>query len=292
MLQYTYRDDQALAIKTESKLLNDEWKDFIQKLEMDKTMKKSTWKGGSLRNDELTIEALKDFMKKSTEEYENKPRFAGGKVQKYFHKVCNKLDAYSALLDLLPSQSQYCSIFCGSIKLLVRASLTHQKTAEVLAKSLADMSEELDFDAREAALFPTVEMVRLVRELYANVFRFLRTAMEWYHSKNHRKLLDSLASDRPRQFSDQLEQVKRLSYNIVRVGNLATKAENRDIRLILEEERKARLEMERKVERIEGRIEVGIQMSKLLISQSLQGLEHIRAIARTKSLRKLPFSTC
>jgi hypothetical protein len=121
MLQYIYRDDQAVAIKIESKLLNDEWKDFIQKLEMDKTMKKSTWNGGSLRNDELTIELLKDFMKKSSEEYENK--------------------------------------------------------------------------------------------------------------------------------------------------------------------------MERKVERIEGRIEVGIQMSKLLISQSLEGLEHIRAIARTKSLRKLPFSS-
>lgn len=280
-----------MTIKTESERLNDEWEKFIEKLEMDKTTKNSSWKGGSLRNDELTIQSLKDFMKKSTAEYENKPRLAGGKVQKYFHRICNKLDAYSALLDLLPSQSQYCSIFCGSIKLLIKASLTHQKTAEVLAKSLADMSEDLDFDVREAALFPTAEMTRLVSELYANIFHFLRTAMEWYQSKSHRKLLDSLASDRPQQFSTQLDQIKRLSNNIVKVGNLATKAMTKDISTSLEEERKARLEMERKIERIEGRIEVGIQMSRLLISQSLEGLKHMRTVARTKSLRKPSSST-
>jgi hypothetical protein len=43
-----------------------------------------------------------------------------GKLRFYLDKLCRTLDSHSNLFDILPNQNQYCSIFCGAIKTLVK----------------------------------------------------------------------------------------------------------------------------------------------------------------------------
>jgi hypothetical protein len=43
-----------------------------------------------------------------------------GRLRHYLHKLCQTLDSHSNLFDILPNQNQYCAIFCGAIKTLVK----------------------------------------------------------------------------------------------------------------------------------------------------------------------------
>lgn len=179
----------------------------------------------------MTIKNLKDIVTQAGKEWETKDRFAGGKAQKYFHKFCGTLNAHSNLLDMLPNQSEYCSIFCGAIKALIQASVNHRKIAEELAKALVDISEEVEICVSEAKIFPTEEMKKAISELYANVFQFLRKTMQWYQSKSHMKLLNSLNSDFRQTFADQLKDIQKLSARVSRRANIGTMAELRDFRI-------------------------------------------------------------
>jgi hypothetical protein len=43
-----------------------------------------------------------------------------GRLRHHLDKLCRTLDSHSNLFDILPNQNQYCSIFCGAIKTLVK----------------------------------------------------------------------------------------------------------------------------------------------------------------------------
>jgi FMN-dependent NADH-azoreductase len=43
-----------------------------------------------------------------------------GRLRHYLDKLCQTLNSHSNLFDMLPNQNQYCSIFCGAIKTLVK----------------------------------------------------------------------------------------------------------------------------------------------------------------------------
>ena len=46
-----------------------------------------------------------------------------GKTKTYFRKICNTLGSHSTLLELLPSGSQYASVFCGTLQTLIKVSV-------------------------------------------------------------------------------------------------------------------------------------------------------------------------
>lgn len=49
----------------------------------------------------------------------SRPRGIGKRIAENFRKFCGKLDSYSNLFSLIPQSSQYCSLFCGTIKIIV-----------------------------------------------------------------------------------------------------------------------------------------------------------------------------
>lgn len=208
-------------------------------------------------------------------------------MQKYFHKFCGTLNAHSNLLEMLPNQSEYCSIFCGAIKALVQASVNHRKIAEEIAKALVDISEEVEICVSEAKIYPTEEMKKAISELYAHVFQFLRKAMKWYQSKSHQKLLNSFNSDFRTTFQDQLKDIQKLSARVSRRANIGTMAELRDFRISSEAQSQQiweeKEDWRRKAETYEmkyeflksvtGKSAVGKGMANLLSMQAHEFLE-------------------
>jgi hypothetical protein len=280
-------NEEAATLAVESTRLNAEWEKFIQT--QDAKKKGSAWGGTRPAAGTVTIKNLKDIVTQAGKEWETKDRFAGGKAQKYFHKFCGTLNAHSNLLDMLPNQSEYCSIFCGSIKALVQASVNHRKIAEELAKALVDISEEVEICVSEAKIFPTEDMKKAISELYAHVFQFLRKAMQWYQSKSHHKLLNSMNSDFRTTFQDQLKDIQKLSARVSRRANIGTMAELRDFRISSEAQSQQiweeKEDWRRKAETYEmkyeflksitGKAAVGKGMANLLSMQAHEFLELI-----------------
>ena len=280
-------NEEAASLEIESTRLNAEWKKFIQIQDMKK--KGSAWEGTRPAEGTVTINNLKDVVTLAGKEWETKDRFAGGKVQKYFHKFCGTLNAHSNLLEMLPSQSEYCSIFCGAIKALIQASVNHRKIAEELAKSLVDISEEVEICVSEAKIYPTEEMKKAISELYSHVFQFLRQAMIWYQSKSHSKLLNSFNSDFSQAFADKLRDIQKLSARISRRANIGTMAELRDFRISSEAQSQQTWEEKEHWKReaetyqmkyeflksLTGKTAVGKGMANLLHMQAAEFLELI-----------------
>lgn len=285
--EYLAENEEAASLAIESTRLNAEWEKFI--LTQDAKKKGSAWGGPRPAAGTVTITALKEVVTQAGREWENKDRFAGGKAQKYFHKFCATLNAHSNLLEMLPNQSEYCSIFCGSIKALIQASVNHRKIAEEIAQALVDISEEVEICVSEAKIYPTEEMKKAISELYAHVFQFLRKAMQWYQSKSHHKVLNSFSSDFREKFAEQLKDIQKLSARISRRANIGTMAELRDFKITSEAQSQQTWEekehWKRKAETYEmkyeflksltGKAAVGKGMANLLHMQAADFLELI-----------------
>ncbi len=57
------------------------------------------------------------------QKWKEKDRFIGGKPQKLFRSFCNSLQGHSNMLQMLPSQNQYLSIFCGALTSLLEVGI-------------------------------------------------------------------------------------------------------------------------------------------------------------------------
>ena len=53
---------------------------------------------------------------------QKKKKGVSGHAKRYFRRVCTKLDSHSTLLEILPSGSQYASVFCGTLQTLIKVS--------------------------------------------------------------------------------------------------------------------------------------------------------------------------
>jgi hypothetical protein len=77
-------------------------------------------------------------------------------------------------------------------------------------------------------------MQSLIRRLYASVFGFLRKALGWYEDKRKKRLLNSFNENFYETFSDTVEEIRRIGRLISSKGMIANHAENRDMRVMIE----------------------------------------------------------
>ena len=57
------------------------------------------------------------------QKWKEQDRLFGGKPQKLFRSFCNSLQGHSNMLQMLPSQNQYLSIFCGALTTLLEVGV-------------------------------------------------------------------------------------------------------------------------------------------------------------------------
>ena len=113
------------------KELEKHWKEYLQSLESEqdeeKKRKSKFWKSDGMtrwkavgEERAVTFDDIIATVSGAEKQWKEKDRSANGKVQSLFHSFCKTLSSHSNLFEMLPNQSQYCSIFCGAIKTLIK----------------------------------------------------------------------------------------------------------------------------------------------------------------------------
>ncbi len=74
-----------------------------------------------LGRSEPTVEGLIELVQKvATVSQAKRDNSRQGKIMKAFHKFCGTVDSHKAMLELLPSGSEYVSILTGSLNVVIQ----------------------------------------------------------------------------------------------------------------------------------------------------------------------------
>ncbi len=107
-----------MTIAIEYDLLKEAWKSFSNESQ-GKKIKGDTRKVTALEwTENHTIEGLRGTVLAAGENLDE----SHGKTRHYFDRFCNNLSSHSTILEVLPSQNQYLSIFCGVVKTLLKVN--------------------------------------------------------------------------------------------------------------------------------------------------------------------------
>jgi len=79
------------------------------------------------------------------------------------------------------------------------------------------------------------DMRQAIGILYSHIFHFFKSAMEWYQSRSLKKVLNSFNESFYDKFEEQITKIKSLSDWIQKKGNLKSRAELRDLRLVVDQ---------------------------------------------------------
>ncbi|KAK4167748.1 hypothetical protein QBC43DRAFT_285639 [Cladorrhinum sp. PSN259] len=158
-----------------------------------------------------------------------------GKVMTRFHKFCDKLDSHAQMLKVLPDGNEYVSIFTGTLTAIINASVNHERVAEELAEALCTISENVAECQAELEIFRTTAMLERVADLYAHVFIFLSSYMDWAMRKRATRLLDSFNENLFRKFEPDIKKITDRSDLIRRLVAQSSRAEVRVTRLHVED---------------------------------------------------------
>lgn len=79
------------------------------------------------------------------------------------------------------------------------------------------------------------DMRQAIGTLYSHIFHFLKSAMEWYQSNSLKKVLNSFNESFYDKFEEQIVKIKSLSEWLQKKGDLKSRAELRDLRLVVDQ---------------------------------------------------------
>ncbi|KAF9891837.1 hypothetical protein FE257_003322 [Aspergillus nanangensis] len=218
------------VIAVESARLREKWVAFQTSCPKDERL--------DLTNSEPTLEGVVDIVREMTTAWRTKrDKSRRGKTAKLFHAFCSKLDSHSSLMKLLPEGNAYVSVFMGSLGAVIKASVNHEHIAEGFATSLCQISEHIIWCQWELELFHTKFMLEQVADLYAHIFLFLSSIMDWLTEKRHRRMLDSFNENFNKRFEDEIAAINRKAEALRRRAEYSSHAELRAMRLDLEDMR-------------------------------------------------------
>ncbi|KAF2180137.1 hypothetical protein K469DRAFT_593461 [Zopfia rhizophila CBS 207.26] len=235
------------TVKIERDLLRDGWPDFCSRLSEEEHHHffRGQWhrhKGHQHRPDAIlqdlevsTFDDVWQAINGARETWGTKDRIAGGKVQGLFHKFCEALDSHKAIFEVIPSKDKYVSVFCGSLKMLIGASVNHVKYAEELSRALDEISDKMDLVITMTGIMNTVQMRKQVSKLYATMFRFLREALKWYSARSTTKARLSFNESLYDTLVQHITDIRQTSEHIFQLAQTSGLAEGREARLVVEE---------------------------------------------------------
>ncbi|RYN64160.1 hypothetical protein AA0118_g4286 [Alternaria tenuissima] len=97
-----------------------------------------------------------------------------------FRRLCGGLDAHKNAFAVFPSQNDYTSALCGSLKFIIAAAVNHDEIADTISETVTEITEKAARAAKILLVLHTHAIRKLFSELYARVFHFYRDAIEWY----------------------------------------------------------------------------------------------------------------
>ncbi|KAF2843762.1 hypothetical protein M501DRAFT_967532 [Patellaria atrata CBS 101060] len=231
-------------VTVECNLVRDAWSEFISQLPEEDSRSRKQWSRNkrSTKVDQelraLKASTLADVLtevNKAQEAWEEKDRLMGGKIQDGFHKVCASINDHQAILDAVPSQNDYTSTLCGSVRMLVKASVRHVKYAEDLAKALEEVSDEMNQVIMLVSIMNVKELRKKVANLYVNLFHFFRSSINWFNAGSWTKIRNGLNEGFYDAMCSEIQAIRVLSDHIFRDAQARGIVENREHRLISEQ---------------------------------------------------------
>lgn len=113
--------------------------------------------------------------------------------------------------------------------------MNHKRTAELLDEALTEICENVSECLVNAELFPTPDLVDKIADLYAHIFVFLSSYMDYLMRKRRTRLLDSFNENSSQNFDTERNRIKskiNVIRNLVQQGHYA---EGRDTRLTVQQ---------------------------------------------------------
>ncbi|KAI1338624.1 hypothetical protein F5Y15DRAFT_407601 [Xylariaceae sp. FL0016] len=189
-----------------------------------------------LSRSEPTLESVVDLVKRVSATSQTKKHSSRlGKAMQRFHKFCGTVNAHKTMLELIPQGSEYVSVLAGTLNVIIQASANHERIAEGLSEALCTISEHIVECKTEMEIFHTKDMMRLVADVYSQIFLFLSDVMDWVTEKRRKRLLDSFNDNLVQKFENRIVMIKSKSDLIRNLAAQSSRAEQRATRLIVED---------------------------------------------------------
>ncbi|KAH7088210.1 hypothetical protein FB567DRAFT_559899 [Paraphoma chrysanthemicola] len=160
---------------------------------------------------------LSVFVKATEGEWKSKQ----GEPARRFRSLCGSLDAHKNVFAIFPSQNEYASVLCGSLKLIIGAAVNHDEIAEVISETVTEITEKAARAAKMLLLVRTREMRQLFSQLYAQVFAFYRSAMEWYLKSKPSRFFASFNEKIKDQYEKAATKIEKIVTEMYRQNDLA-----------------------------------------------------------------------
>ncbi|WQF78715.1 hypothetical protein CDEST_03729 [Colletotrichum destructivum] len=190
-----------------------------------------------LTTSQPTVKSVKETVQAVQTAWESSQRQHGrfSKAKKFFHRFCGTLNSHKMMMAVLPSGNEYISIFTGVLNVIIHASANHEKVVEDLSNALCTIGEHVNDCATDQELFQTEDMQKLIADLYAHIFLFLTSVMDWMMKRRRQRLLDSFKEDLPSVIENDMEKISGISDRIRYLAAQSSRAEARSTRLALED---------------------------------------------------------
>ncbi|KAH0598309.1 hypothetical protein MHUMG1_03606 [Metarhizium humberi] len=215
-------------VSVEAARLCEKWVKFRQSCSKDDQLDLST--------SEPTVDSVLDMVERMNKTWQEKRKQgAGRKVMAFFHRFCGTLDSHSSLLKLLPEGNEYVSIFTGTLNAVIKASVNHERIAEGVSEALSSIGENITECKAELEIFHTMDMLERVAELYAHVFLFLSSIMDYLAKKSVMRLIDSFNENLCKKFQDEIKLINAKSALMRNIAARGSRAEVRATRLMIED---------------------------------------------------------
>nr|OQO28392.1 hypothetical protein B0A51_04885 [Rachicladosporium sp. CCFEE 5018] len=231
-----------------------------------------------------------------------------GLAKGYFHKGAGGFNSHATLLELLPTGSEYVSLFSGATKSIMKASANHEKIAQGLGKALSEITHVVETCTRVCQLYNTEAIQMLIAKLYAHIFLFLKDAMSWYLDKQWKRVLHALREDFFDDFKDQIANISIIAGQVEHQARMGIAAEQRTTRVVVEKtqstavqtqaavddlrlfaigQARATAELVAQVRRIESKASEEGQRKELLMLEEPQRLKSLTSFIATHIMELL-----
>ena len=117
------------------------------------------------------------------------------KVRRGMKKFGEDHRAFDAWLGLLPTQSEYCSIICGGLKLVINAAARFREVRECIFEALAEIPIQLNNTKLILQVFKkSRELHQCSSELYISTLAALQHIVIWFQERATSKFRMSVAT--------------------------------------------------------------------------------------------------
>ncbi|KAJ9151975.1 hypothetical protein NKR23_g2899 [Pleurostoma richardsiae] len=126
-----------------------------------------------------SMEDVKKLIENSQKKYEDEKKFLT--ARKWMSRATSTIHHYSSVIDVFAQVDPlHVSLVWGSMKLVVLAAQSHEKTISVLSKALSKTARSLPRVELATVLYTAKEMISAIEDLYTHIFEFFSRAHKWY----------------------------------------------------------------------------------------------------------------